>query len=111
MFVLFCSYTNVFAAPHQLQFSYPVQEQREGDGEERLRECTGPVQREEGREGAERAETSQYIYKTPALCEMGFWKGRTHESILTPTPDLYIPFVSPLTVVGLMMDWKSLRSG
>lgn len=51
-FVLFCSYAIVFAASHQLQFSSPVQEQREGDGEERLRQHTRPIQREEGRKGS-----------------------------------------------------------
>lgn len=58
LFVLFCLYIIVFPAPHHLQLSFPVQEQREGDGEERLREHTRPIQREEGREGAEREEES-----------------------------------------------------
>lgn len=56
MFVL-CARIIVFAA-HQLQFSSPVQEQREGDGEERFRQHTRPSQREEGRKGPQRKEES-----------------------------------------------------
>lgn len=49
-FVLFGSFVIAFTAPRQLQFSYPVEEQREGDGEERFRQHT--IQREEGRKGS-----------------------------------------------------------
>lgn len=61
LFVLFCSYIIVLTAPRQLQFSSPVQEQREGDGEERFRQHTRPIQREEGRKGTERQEKSKYL--------------------------------------------------
>lgn len=51
----------MLAAPHHLQFSFPVHEPREGAGEERHGHTAGSVQREEGREGSQRPEESQYI--------------------------------------------------
>lgn len=57
---LLCSRLNIFAALHQLQFSRLVHEQREGDRDERFGELTESIQRQEGRKGSKRQETSQY---------------------------------------------------
>lgn len=55
---LSCWYPLVFAATRRLQLASPVEEQREGDGEERHWWHARPIQREEGRKGPERQEES-----------------------------------------------------
>lgn len=86
--VLFYSYVIVLPAPHELQFSCPVQEQREGDGEERLREHTRPIQREERR--AERAKKSQCLTTSSTMWNGFFfrfsfhirWRGSSNKDIV-----------------------------